>query len=124
MTTTKLLSILATTIAAGLLILATTNVAVAVNSAQSIIGQLNAQYSKCISGTTTTSSCNPTASNSNVGNAVSAATGGSGGASASSQIGQSDFQGPSVFSSAATTNSGNAVASNINNGTAVSSVCG
>jgi hypothetical protein len=120
MTTTKLLSILATTIAAGLLILATTNVAVAVNSAQSIIGQLNAQYSKCISGTTTTSSCNPTASNSNVGNAVSAATGGSGGSSASSQIGQSNFQGAFVFSGGATTGSGNLNALNSNNGTAVS----
>jgi hypothetical protein len=91
-----------------------------VNSAAPIIGQLNAQYAKCISGTTTTTSCNNDATNSNLGKSVSAATGGSSGSSASSQIGQSNFQGAFVLSGGATTASGNNAASNQNNGTAVS----
>ena len=76
MRTTKLLPIVASVIAAGLLVLATTSsAAVAQTSAASVIAQLNKQTATCVSGTTTTGSCNQAASNTNLGNAVSAAFG-------------------------------------------------
>jgi hypothetical protein len=90
------------------------------NSAVSIIAQLNKQATACLSGTTTSNSCNLTASNNNIGNAVSAATGGPGGSSAQSLIGQANQQSAFTLSGGATTNSGNLAASNFNNGTAVS----
>jgi hypothetical protein len=85
----KLLPILAATIAAGLLVLATSNAAVAQTSSQSIIGGLNAQGTKCQSGTTGDGTCNQAAANENVGNAVSA------GSNALSAIGQANQRVPS-----------------------------
>src|SRR5919202_6279638 len=109
MRTTKLLPILAAIIAAaGLLVLTTTTsnpvFALSISgtptgsstSASSFIGQVNDQKSFCIAGTSNTNSCNQAASNTNLGNAVSAAQGGSdpngGGTSASSLIGQANHQ--------------------------------
>jgi hypothetical protein len=130
MRTTKLLPILATILAAGLLVLATTtsNAAVAQTStssgtsAQSIIGQINAQYGKCVSGTTTDTSGNLAASNTNLGNAVSAAVPklDPSGSSALSAIGQANQQSAFTLSGRATTNSGNLAASNTNLGYTVS----
>ena len=86
MRTTKLLSIVASVIAAGLLVLATTSsgaLAVVGNdnnnggtSAASVIAQLNKQTATCVSGTSTSLSCNQAAANTNLGNAVSVAQGG------------------------------------------------
>ena len=74
MRTTKLLPILASIIASGLLVVAaTSSAAVAQTSAASIIAQLNKQSNACLSGTTTSLSCNQAAANTNLGNSVSAA---------------------------------------------------
>ena len=77
MGTNKVFTIVATMIATGLLVLAatTSNAAIAQTGAESIIAQLNKQLGACISGTTTTGSCNQAASNFNNGTAVSAAFG-------------------------------------------------
>ena len=91
------------------------------NSAASIIAQLNKQAGACLSGTTTSTSCNLAASNTNFGNAVSAAAEGPGGSSAQSLIGQANQQNAFTLSGGAATGSGNLAASNINNGTAISS---
>jgi hypothetical protein len=85
MRTTKVVPILASVIAAGLLVLATTsNGALAAvgndnnggTSAASVIAQLNKQTATCVSGTSTSLSCNQAAANTNLGNAVSVAQGG------------------------------------------------
>ena len=119
MRTTKLLPIVASIIASGLLVLATTtsNAAIAQTGAQSIIAQLNKQLGACISGTTTTGSCTQTTTNTNTGNAVSV---GSPGSSTGSAIGQSNTQGAFVLSGGATTDSGTQTALNNNTGNAVS----
>ena len=115
MRTTKLLPILAATIAAGLLVLATTsNAAVAQTSSQSIIGGLNAQGTKCQSGTTSDGSCNQAAANENVGNVVSA------GSNALSAIGQTNQLSAFTQSRGETTDSGNQESRNANAGNAVS----
>ena len=126
MRTTKLLPILATTIAAGLLFLATTtsNAAIAQTSAASIISQLNKQARDCLSGTTTSLSCNQAASNTNLGNAVSAAGSDPSGSTAFSGIFQGNIQKGFTLSGGSTTGSGNQAASNFNNGTAVSAAGG
>ena len=114
MRTTKLLPILAATIAAGLLVLATSNAAVAQTSSQSIIGGLNAQGTKCQSGTTGDGTCNQAAANENVGNAVSA------GSNALSAIGQTNQLSAFTQSGGETTDSGNQESRNANAGNAVS----
>jgi hypothetical protein len=114
MRTTKLLPILAATIAAGLLVLATSNAAVAQTSSQSIIGGLNAQGTKCQSGTTGHGTCNQAAANENVGNAVSA------GSNALSAIGQTNQLSAFTQSGGETTDSGNQESRNANAGNAVS----
>ena len=137
MRTTKLLPIVASVIAAGLLVLATTTsnpvFAVSVSgtpsgsstSASSFIGQVNDQKSFCIAASTNTNSCNQAASNVNLGNAVSAAQGGGsdpngGGTSASSSIGQANNQNGFCLAGVSNTNSCNQEASNTNLGNAVS----
>jgi hypothetical protein len=140
MRTTKLLPIVASVIAAGLLVLATTSNAVfavsvsgdpsgSSTSASSFIGQVNDQKSFCIAGSTNTNSCNQAASNVNLGNAVSAAQGGGsdpngGGTSASSSISQTNIQKAFCISGTSNTNSCNQAASNVNLGNAVSAGLG
>jgi hypothetical protein len=111
----------ASIIAAGLLVLATTsNAAVAASNAQSIIGQLAQQGASCISGTTTDRSCTQTNTNTNVGNAVSTAAGDPSGSSALSAIGQASSQSDFVQSGTSTTGSGTQTNTNTNQGNAVS----
>ena len=119
MGTNKVFTIVATMIATGLLVLAatTSNAAIAQTGAESIIAQLNKQLGACISGTTTTGSCNQAVTNTNTGNAVSV---GSDGSSAGSAIGQANQQSAFVLSGTTTTGSGNQVALNNNTGNAVS----
>src|ERR671932_313803 len=140
MRTTKLLPIVASVIAAGLLVLATTSNAVfavsvsgdpsgSSTSASSFIGQVNDQKSFCIAGSTNTNSCNQAASNVNLGNAVSAALGGGsdpngGGTSASSSISQTNIQKAFCIYGTSNTNSCNQAASNVNTGNAVSAGLG
>src|ERR687884_290027 len=145
MRTTKVVPILASVIAAGLLVLATTsNGALAAvgndnnggTSAASVIAQLNKQTATCVSGTSTSLSCNQAAANTNLGNAVSAASGGANdpkttsstsdptGTSAFSGIFQSNIQKATCVSGTTTTGSCNQAASNFNNGTAVSAAFG
>ena len=137
MRTRKLPPILAATIATGLLVLATTTsnpvFALSISgtptgsstSASSFIGQVNDQKSFCIAGTSNTNSCNQAASNTNLGNAVSAAQAASdpngGGTSASSSIGQANHQNGFCLAGVSNTNSCNQAASNVNIGNAVSS---
>ena len=80
MRTTKLLPIVASIIASGLLVLAASSSAAFAQtstsqgtSAASIIAQLNSKKAFCLSGTTTSLSCNQAAANTNLGNSVSAA---------------------------------------------------
>ena len=140
MRTTKLLPILAATIAAGLLVLATTTsngaLAIANNnnggtSAASVIAQLNSQKAFCLSGTTTSLSCNQAAANTNLGNAVSVGQGGGGnddppggstpsGSSAFSGIFQANKQAAACISGTTTDTSCNQAAANTNLGNAVS----
>jgi hypothetical protein len=137
MRTRKLLPIIASIIASGLLVLATTTsnpvFALSISgtptgsgtSASSFIGQVNDQKSFCIAGTSNTNSCNQAASNTNLANSVSAALGGSdpngGGTSASSSIGQANHQNGFCLAGVSNTNSCNQAASNTNTGNAVSS---
>ena len=141
MRTTKLLPILAATIAAGLLVLATTTsngaLAIANNnnggtSAASVIAQLNSQKAFCLSGTTTSLSCNQAAANTNLGNAVSVGQEGGGGnddppggstpsgSSAFSGIFQANKQAAACISGTTTDTSCNQAAANTNLGNAVS----
>ena len=137
MRTTKLLPIVASVIAAGLLVLATTSsAAVAQTSAASVIAQLNKQTATWVSGTSTSLSCNQAASNTNLGNAVSAAVGGGNdpkttsstsdptGTSAFSGIFQANKQTAACISGTSNSGSCNQAASNFNNGTAVSAAFG
>ena len=134
MRTTKLLPIVASIIASGLLVLATTSsAAVAQTSAASVIAQLNKQTAACISGGTNSLSCNQAAANTNLGNAVSVASGGGNddppggtpsGTSAFSGIFQTNKQTAACISGTSNSGSCNQAASNFNNGTAVSAAFG
>src|SRR5918911_1238942 len=138
MRTTKVVPILASVIAAGLLVLATTsNGALAAvgndnnggTSAASVIAQLNKQTATCVSGTSTSLSCNQAAANTNLGNAVSAAVGGGNddppggstpsGTSAFSGIFQTNKQTATCVSGTSTSLSCNQAAANTNLGNAV-----
>jgi hypothetical protein len=133
MRTTKVLSILTTVIAAGLLVLATTSNTVfalsitgdptgSSTSATSFISQTNDQSNLCVAGTTNTNSCNQSASNLNSGNALSGASASdpNGGSSSNSGISQSNTQKAACIAGTSNTDSCNQAALNVNKGNAVS----
>ena len=97
-------------------------------AASSEIEQSNSQDAVCISGGSTTGSCNQAATNVNTGNAVAANVGGSGGGSgsqrASSEIEQKNTQRAVCISGTTTDSSCNQAATNVNTGNALAANVG